>query len=83
MLTIRVLCFAQIKEALGRDETVLDIPEGSSAQDAVRILFREHGASKKLDSLPLRYAVNGEFRPESTELSSGDLLAPIPPVAGG
>ena len=82
-MMIRVLCFAQVKEAVGEDVASLAVPDGATAEKAAFLLLDSAGASNHLRSLPFRFAVNGEFCPGWTLLKEGDELAPLPPVAGG
>lgn len=81
-MQVRVLHFAVVRERLGSDSEVLELPPEATVEDAVAALARRHPALDGL--LPrLRVAVNRSFAPSTARLTDGDELALIPPVAGG
>jgi len=81
-MTITVLLFAQLREALGTDSAVLDVEEGETVRAAVdRLLARCEDT--RLASLPLSFAVNEEHVGGEHELRDGDRLAVLTPVSGG
>jgi MoaE-MoaD fusion protein len=81
-LRIRVRLFAMQREAAGMRELRLEVPLGSTVDDAWKAV---------VDSVPalapgrssLRFAVNGEYTDDDRTLADGDELACIPPVSGG
>ncbi len=82
-MRLRVLYFAAVRDLVANDEEVLDVP------DAVRTV-REFGAwiashhpalSGRMASV--RIARNEMFASDDEALGEGDVLALIPPVAGG
>ena len=81
-LRIRVRLFAMQREAAGTKELRLEVPLGSTVDDAW---------SAVVDTVPalapgrasLRFAVNGSYADPATPLSDGDEVACIPPVSGG
>lgn len=81
-MTLEVLFFAQLREALGLDRKSIDIEEASTIRDVVRTIADLPGWSD-VESLPIRYAVNEEFVDESHVLCDGDRLALLTPVSGG
>lgn len=81
-MRVRVLYFAVLRERLGRESQELALPPGSTARDLLRLLLREHPELTSLAKI-LKLAVNEEFVPESRELADGDVVALLPPVAGG
>ena len=84
-MRIRILYFASVREALGRDGEDLEMPgDVAAVGDALRRL-RENDREKwsALSATPLRFAVNCEFAPESAQVRDGDELAVFPPVTGG
>ena len=82
LMRVRVRLFASLREATGRDEIPLDLPEGSTADDAWRHLCEAHpGLRARRRSLAA--AVNRRYAPFETPLEDGDELVFIPPVAGG
>ena len=81
-MKIKVILFAALREATGMDRYELDIPQGSTAEQA---------AIKLAESFPkiaphltsISFAVDNEFVPASFGLNSPCELALIPPVSGG
>jgi molybdenum cofactor biosynthesis protein MoaC/molybdopterin converting factor subunit 1 len=82
-MRVRVLLFAMLRQRAGTESLELDLPEDATAADALVALGQRDGLAEVIERLPLRVAVNREYVPESTSLSSGDELAVIPPVSGG
>ena len=80
-MNVTVLLFASYADALGKAELDLALPAGSTVADALRQVAALPGA----DRVPPRplIAVNERYAALETELSAGDELALIPPVAGG
>jgi molybdopterin synthase sulfur carrier subunit len=81
-MRVRVRLFAALREAAGRPELELDLPEGASAEDAWQTLARS------CPSLGPRRAsvaasVNRRYAPFDTPLDDGDEVVFIPPVSGG
>ncbi|MFC1660734.1 molybdopterin converting factor subunit 1 [Gemmatimonadota bacterium] len=81
-MQIRALFFASYRELLDTRELDLSVPAGTSVAGLVEQLRGMGGA---FSSLPpaLAVAVNQMYVPEDTLLSDGDVVAFIPPVAGG
>ena len=81
-LRIRVRLFAMQRETAGMKELRLEVPLGSTVEDAW---------SAVVDTVPalapgrasLRFAVNGAYADPETPLADGDEVACIPPVSGG
>ncbi len=79
-MLVRLRYFASIREALGRREEVLEVPEGSTvAQLWERLVVGEPG----LQHQRFRPAVNQEYVDVQTALTAGDEVVFIPPVSGG
>ena len=80
-MTVTVLLFASYADALGKSSLQLDLPSGSTVRDVLGTLARLPGG----DRLPPRplVAVNEQYASPGTELSGGEEVAVIPPVAGG
>jgi molybdopterin synthase catalytic subunit len=66
-----------LRERAGRDELVLELPEGARVADALARV--EHLAP----GTTLLLAVNREYAAPDAVLSAGDELAVVPPVSGG
>jgi molybdopterin synthase catalytic subunit len=81
-LRIRVRLFAMQREAAGVRELRLEIPLGSTVDDAWNAVVREVPALAP-GRASLRFAVNGAYADEDQALADGDELACIPPVSGG
>ena len=79
---VRILYFAVVRERLGCDSEEIALSEGLTAGQLLEELVRRHPT---LDGLrgALKLAVNEEFAPLDRVLVDGDVVALIPPVAGG
>jgi MoaE-MoaD fusion protein len=81
-IQVRVRLFAMQREAAGARELRVEVPLGSTVDDAWLAV---------VDSVPalapgraaLRFAVNGTYADADTTLADGDEIACIPPVSGG
>lgn len=78
MPTVTVLFFAALREARGRDEEAMDIPEGTTCAALYRQLF-----PGRLSDLPVSYARNQAHTSGDTVLADGDEVAFLPPLGGG
>ena len=81
-MEIKVLFFAQLREAFGTGERFSRVARGITVGEFVKSLFKEPGAAP-MRRLPLLYSVNEDFVHEDCELKDQDTLALLPPVAGG
>ena len=81
-LRIRVRLFAMQREAAGMRELRLEVPLGSTVDDAWNAVVETVPALAPGRS-SLRFAVNGEYVDDDLTLADGDELACIPPVSGG
>ena len=81
-MRVRVLYFAVVRERLGRDEETLELADGADVRAAWAELERRHPELGALRSV-VKLAVNEEFAPLERGLAEGDVIALIPPVAGG
>jgi sulfur-carrier protein len=82
-VTVRILYFAAVRELVGRAEEELVLPaEIRTVEDLGRHLEVARPAlSGRLASV--RFARNEEFSTADEALAEGDVIALIPPVAGG
>jgi molybdopterin converting factor small subunit len=80
-MKVRVVLFAQYRDAAGADELLFDLPAGATASDAVATL-RIHRPSPLIPERPV-VAVNMNYTSLAHVLTEGDELALLPPVAGG
>ncbi len=80
-VSLRVHLFGRYAELLGVEQLALSLPRGGTVADAVSTL-RARPGGEHLPPQPLT-AVNATQTPLSTQLSDGDELALLPPLAGG
>lgn len=81
-MRVRVRLFASLREAAGRSEVDLDLPDGATAAVAWQVLAKEYAALA--DRRPrLTAAINRRYAPFDTALAEGDELVFVPPVSGG
>lgn len=76
-MRVRVRLFAVLRERAGADELELELPDGSSVQDAL------DRVAPLTDGLSVVMAVNQEYADPQASLHPGDEVALIPPVSGG
>lgn len=81
-LRIRVRLFAMQREKAGTKELRLELPLGSTVEDAWTAVVEASPALAPGRS-SLRFAVNGDYSDPSRPLADGDEIACIPPVSGG
>ncbi|TMC48170.1 MAG: molybdopterin converting factor subunit 1 [Chloroflexi bacterium] len=81
-LRVEVLLFAQLREQAGRRTLELEVPAAATVRDA---WAAARTACPRLDGgeQALRVAVNQEYTSWDAPLGEGDVVAFIPPVAGG
>ncbi|HSB62313.1 MAG TPA: MoaD/ThiS family protein [Vicinamibacteria bacterium] len=81
-MRVRVRLFASLREAAGRDQLDLELPEAATAEDAWRRLAESCPtlASRRAS---LAASVNRRYAPFAQALAEGDELVFIPPVSGG
>ena len=81
-MLVRSLFFALYRDLAGTGELQVQLPADARVADLVAHLRRPGSALSAIPSAPV-VAVNMEYAPLSTVLSDGDVVAFIPPVAGG
>ena len=81
-MRIRLLLFAQYRDAAGTSEMDLDLPPGSDAAAAVTALRARAAVAARIPERPV-VAVNQVYASLDDQLHEGDELALLPPVAGG
>jgi molybdopterin converting factor subunit 1 len=81
-MLVRSLFFASYRDLAGSAELEVELPAEARVDDLVAHLRRP---GSPLEALPARpaVAVNMEYAPLATALRDGDVVAFIPPVAGG
>jgi molybdopterin converting factor subunit 1 len=81
-IRVKVLYFGQAREAAGRAEEDFSLPGASSVQTVVSLSTKAHQQLRRMSSA-MRFAVNEEIADEDDRLADGDVIAFLPPVAGG
>ena len=81
-MKVRVRLFAALREAMGRAEVDLEMPEGATAEDAWALLVLLHPKLVQRRR-SLAASVNRRYSAFDTPLAEGDEVVFIPPVSGG
>ncbi len=81
-MRVAVRLFGAVREAVGEKELGVEVPEGASVADLRRLLSRHHPVFDAFGER-LSCSVNLEVVPAGTRLVDGDVVAFLPPVAGG
>jgi molybdopterin synthase sulfur carrier subunit len=81
-MRVKVRLFASLREALGRSELQLELPEPATPEHAWRVLV---GMQPSLAArrASLATAVNRDYAAFDRPLAPGDEVVFIPPVSGG
>jgi len=82
-MTVRVLYFAGLRDAIGVAEEAVDVPAGVRTVRALcDHLAARHAAYAERRAF-VRVARNEAFAADDEPIADGDVIAMIPPVAGG
>jgi molybdopterin converting factor subunit 1 len=81
-MQIRLLFFASYRDLMGTGEMTLTVPEGMDVAGMVAEIRALGGGAERLPPHPV-LAVNEEYVSGERVLREGDVVAFIPPVAGG
>jgi molybdopterin synthase sulfur carrier subunit len=82
-MSIRVLYFASLKEAMGKAEEVVELPTGIATAGALRDWLIADGRAALASAKNLRMAVNQDMARPDDAVKAGDEIAFFPPVTGG
>ena len=82
-MSVRILYFASLKEALGTGSETLDLPAGVTTAGGLRDWLAGHGREALASAKNLRCAVNQDMAGADTAVGDGDEIAFFPPVTGG
>jgi molybdopterin synthase catalytic subunit len=82
VLRVRVRLFAMQRELAGTRQVELELPGGSTIDDAWLALVARFPALAP-GRPTVRFARNADYAPAATPLADGDEVAMIPPVSGG
>jgi molybdopterin converting factor subunit 1 len=84
-MRVNLLTFGVLKDLLGGATEEVDLPEGATVADLLRILEQRTSnpsmGAKMWQSLAV--AVNREYSSAAAVLRDGDEVALLPPVSGG
>jgi sulfur-carrier protein len=84
-MTVKIVLFANLREALGVDSVELQVT-GSSSISALISQLADQQSQEWLEMLTaenIRVAVNQDLINEDVEIVDGDEVAFFPPVTGG
>lgn len=81
-MKITVLLFASVREQCGRSTVDLDLPAATRVEAVLDHLFTDATRARQWRDC-LMFAVNNRYATSEVELHDGDVVALIPPVAGG
>jgi molybdopterin synthase sulfur carrier subunit len=84
-MSIKILYFASLREALGRGNESLDLPDDVNTVATLKhhLVARGEAWVALMTTKNLRAAVNQQMANADTELADGDEVAFFPPVTGG
>ena len=82
-MSVKILYFAGLKEALGMASEAVDLPAGVATVGALREWLVAQGREKLASAKNLRCAVNQDMAGLDAPVREGDEIAFFPPVTGG
>ena len=82
-MSIKLLYFAGLKEALGTSAETLELPAGVATVGQLRDWLVAEGRAALASAKNLRCAVNQEMAGLTAPVKDGDEIAFFPPVTGG
>ncbi len=82
-MTITLLYFAAVRELVGTDEERLEVPAGVTTIAELAAFLEQHRPALAGRLGAVRFARNETFATSSEVIADGDVIALIPPVAGG
>ena len=82
-MSVKVLYFASLKEALGMGGESVELPAGVTTVGALRDWLVAQGREKLASAKNLRCAVNQDMAGLDAPVREGDEIAFFPPVTGG
>ena len=82
-MSVKVLYFASLKEALGIGSETLELPAGVNTVGGLRDWLASHGRDQLASARNLRCAVNQDMAGPDAVIRDGDEVAFFPPVTGG
>jgi molybdopterin synthase sulfur carrier subunit len=82
-VSVKILYFASLKEALGMAGESVELPAGVATVGALRDWLVSRGREKLASAKNLRCAVNQDMAGLDAPVREGDEIAFFPPVTGG
>jgi len=82
-MTVRVLYFAALRDAVGMSEETLALPADVTTVAALAAHLAARHAEYAARRAHVRIARNEAFAEDDETIADGDVIALIPPVAGG
>ncbi len=82
-MSVSILYFASLKEALGRGSESIELPAGINTVGALRDWLVMQGREALATAKNLRCAINQDMAGLDAVVKDGDEIAFFPPVTGG
>ena len=82
MIRVKMIYFAQAREAAGTKGEEFSVDEKSNVRTAMSKAFEAHPKLRPLERA-IKVALNEEITQEDAPLQDGDRVALLPPVVGG
>ena len=85
-MKVKILLFANLREKVGTEAEVVEVPDSASTVAGLRMhLMKRGGAWHEVlaDTKVVRVAVNHDMAASNAPLAPGDEVAFFPPVTGG
>lgn len=83
MMLVSILYFAAVRELVGHDEEQVHLPDEVTTIGELAAFLEQHRPALAGRLASVRFARNEEFTTPGETLAAGDVIALIPPVAGG
>ncbi len=82
MVRVKILYFAQAREAAGTRSEYFNLDGRASVKDALSKAFTSHPRLKEIEK-SIKIALNEEVTEDDARLHEGDRVALLPPIVGG
>jgi molybdopterin converting factor subunit 1 len=82
MIRVKMIYFAQAREAAGTKGEEFNLDKQSSVKTALSKAFEAHPKLRALEK-SIKVVLNEEITQEDAPLQEGDRIALLPPVVGG
>jgi sulfur-carrier protein len=82
-VNVTILYFAAVRDLVGKDEERIALPEPIATIGALAAYLQTLHPPLEGRLRPVRFARNEEFAEAIDPIGEGDVIALIPPVAGG